>query len=156
MNAQTVPPPRVRRITVDERLGSSSVRLLIADLEKIDEVFRVDDLTLWGEEKEQYVSRRNFLKVLGVDKKDISLKHAMKEIIGEVGEVPTHDILWRSLTEGQVFLNGNFCKKHDKDAHLQLDIHDGTECGFLRIDRMYEFKEINKQLYTRAVCGREE
>ena len=152
-------PPSIRRITVDERFGDSLVRLVIAhfaDIEKkVGEKFLVADLSIWGEEEEEYVDANSFLKVLGVDEKDISLQHAMKEVIGDVDEEPTRELLWRSLEEGQVFLSGSFRTRACRYASASLDIHGDSTNEFLRIDRMEAFKSECKHRYTSALCGRE-
>jgi len=118
----------VWRIAVDERLADDLVRLLVCPLaEEVEEFF--DRKGDWGKERERWVRPRSYVKKLGLPP-------------SQVEEWP-----WEALTEGQVFLSGQFEIVGDRQAPKYFKVSPGRE-EFLRIDNLEEFKRGTKRLYS--------
>jgi hypothetical protein len=81
-------PEKVQRITIDERLAEDLIRILVADLKAGHKAIE-DDSECWGEEVEFLVRPEDYRKKMGIPQ-------AAKKWS------------WDSLTEGQVFLSGEF------------------------------------------------
>lgn len=151
--------PEVKRITVDERFSDWSIRLLIANLitEKMtsDNKIEFQNISSWSSEKSVNVTRGNFKSHLGLGNNKRLMNLAVKEIIGEVEQKPTEDLLWLGFEEGQVFIVGTFRVKGDRHKPEFLTISSTPTIDFLRIDRIERFKDNSKILYSRALCGKE-
>ena len=149
----------VKRITVDERFGDWSIRLLIASLtsrtRKSGKINKLQNINCWTTEKCEYVNRDNFISYLGLGSDTRSTALAVNEIIGKVEQTPTINMLWLGLEEGQVFIVGKFRVKGDRFNPEYLTISDTPATEFLRIDRIERFKDNSKSLYSRALCGKE-
>src|SRR4030042_1101111 len=104
--------PDVKRITVDERFGDWSIRLLIATLagkaRTSDKKIEFQNINNWNPEKCIYATRKNFIAYLGLGSDKSLMACAVKEVIGEVEQKPTANLLWLGLKEGQVFILGKF------------------------------------------------
>lgn len=148
--------PLVQRVTVDERLDESLVRLLVAPLAEGVEDITEDRLANWEPEKEVLATRRTFRRRLGLPKEDASLRQAVKEVLGtEAGRGAARDLLWRGLKEGQVFLVGQFEVVGPRGEPEAIRAREGAN-DFLRIDRIPAVKESAKKLYSKALAGRGE
>lgn len=151
--------PDVKRITVDERFGDGSIRLLIATLtdkaRKSGNINRFQNIDCWTPEKCVYVNRENFVSNLGLGSDKESMTCAVNEVIGEVKQKPTTNLLWLGLEEGQVFIVGKFRVKGDRFKPEYLTISSTPTIEFLRIDRIERFKDNSKSLYSKALCGKE-
>jgi len=151
--------PEVRRITVDERFSDWSIRILIANLvsERIttDKKIEFQNIGSWSSEKSVYITRKNFKSHLGLGSNKRLMNRAVKEVIGEVEQKPTEDLLWLGFEEGQVFVVGTFRVKGDRHKPECLTISNTPSIDFLRIDRIERFKNNTKNLYSRALCGKE-
>ena len=149
----------VKRITVDERFGDWSIRLLIATLasraRKSGKISRLQNIDCWTTEKCVYVNKENFISNLGLGSDISSMARAANEIIGKVEQTPTINLLWLGLEEGQVFIVGNFRVKGKRFDPEYLTISSTPTIEFLRIDRIERFKDNSKSLYSRALCGKE-
>ena len=150
----------VKRITVDERFSDWSIRILIANLvsEKIksDKKIEFQNIDPWSSEESVYITRKNFKSHLGLGSNKRLMNRAVKEVIGEVEQKPTEDLLWLGFEEGQVFVVGTFRVKGDRHEPDCLTISNTPSIDFLRIDRIERFKNNTKNLYSRALCGKEE
>jgi len=151
--------PDVKRITVDERFGDWSIRLLIATLagkaRKSGKINRLQNINCWTSEKCVYVNRDDFISNLGLGSDKRLMACAVKEVIGEVKQTPTINLLWLGLEEGQVFIVGKFRVKGKRFDPEYLTISNTPTIEFLRIDRIERFKDNSKSLYSRALCGKE-
>ena len=149
----------VKRITVDERFGDWSVRLLIASLTsragKSGKISEPQNINCWTTEKCVYVNRDNFISNLGLGSDTNSMTRAANEIIGKIEQTPTINMLWLGLEEGQVFIVGKFGVKGDRLKPEYLTVSSTPTIEFLRIDRIESFKDNSKSLYSRALCGKE-
>jgi transcriptional antiterminator Rof (Rho-off) len=149
----------VKRITVDERFGDWSIRLLIATLKgkarTSGKINRLQNINCWTHESCVYVDRDNFMSNLGLDSDISSIARAVNEVIGKVEQTPTKELLWLGLEEGQVFIVGKFHVKGDRFKPEYLTISSTPTIEFLRIDRIESFKDNSKNLYSRALCGKE-
>jgi len=151
--------PDIKRITVDERFGDRSIRLLIATLSgrarKSGKINKFQNINCWTTEEDVYVDRDNFISNLGLDSDISSITHAVKEVIGKVEQTPTINLLWLGLEEGQVFIVGKFRVKGDRFKPEYLTISSTPTIEFLRIDRIESFKDNSKNLYSRALRDKE-
>lgn len=151
--------PDVKRITVDERFGDWSIRLLIATLagraRKSGKINRLQNINCWTPEKCVYVNRENFISNLGLGSDISSMARAANEVIGKVEQTPTINLLWLGLEEGQVFIVGKFRVKGKRFDPEYLTVSSTPTIEFLRIDRIEHFKDNSKSLYSRALCGKE-
>jgi len=151
--------PDIKRITVDERFGDWSIRLLIATLAgeagTSDKKIEFQNINCWNPEKCIYATRKNFISNLGLGSDKSLMACAVKEVIGEVKQKPTTNLLWLGLEEGQVFIVGKFCIKGDRTEPEYLTISNTQTIDFLRIDRSERFKDNSKILYSMAICGKE-
>lgn len=151
--------PEVRRITVDERFSDWSIRVLIANL--VAETMRSDgkiefqNIDSWSSEKSFYITRKNFKSRLGIGGNKRLLDRAVKEVIGEVEQKSSANLLWLGLEEGQVFVVGKFRIEGDRFDPEYLTISSTPTIDFLRIDRSNRFKDNSKNLYSRALCDKE-
>ena len=145
----------VQRITVDEVLGESLVRLLVADLRDGVEALTEDRVGDWTPEREVFVTRDDFLAILGLPKKGAAVARAAREFVGEAETtLRSADAIWRSLAEGQVFLSGQFEVERDRHKPKRMRIRRGAK-DFLRVDRADFVKAPVKALYAEALVGRE-
>lgn len=151
--------PNIKRITVDERFSDWSIRLLIATLagEAVtsDKKIEFQNINCWNPEKCFYVTRKNFKSHLGLGNNKRLMDCAVKEVIGKVEQKPTANLLWLGLEEGQVFIVGTFCVKGDRFDPEYLTISSTPAIDFLRVDRIERFKDNSKNLYSRALRGKE-
>jgi hypothetical protein len=151
--------PDVKRITVDERFSDWSIRLLIANLAittvTSDKKIEFQNINSWSSEKSVYVTRKNFKSHLGLGGNKRLIDRAVTEVIGEIEQKPTANLLWLGLEEGQVFVVGKFRIKGDRHNPEYLTISSTPAVDFLRIDRIERFKDNTKNLYSRALCGKE-
>ena len=158
------PKAAVRRITVDERLDGTLIRLVTAPLARgVKQI--TDSLEDWRPERERLVTPKTFLRHLGLGRNTNLIQVAYSEVAGESGtgsntvlrndrDVPVSERLWRALAEGQVFIVGSFRiqgERHDPKAILAGN----GPCDFLRIDRIPFVKNALKKLYSDALRGRE-
>lgn len=164
--------PEIKRITVDERLGDSSIRLLVASLASkarvVGKEINVEDTRHWLAEQAVYAKRGNekpsstarqkhdLLSVLGLGGDEKSMAQAMREVIGKVRRKATADLLWLALEETQVFITGNFSVEGDRFSPKRLTVSKPSTREFLRIDRAERFKNECKSLYAEALCGKEQ
>jgi len=161
LKPKSKPPrePNIKRITVDERFSDWSIRLIIATLadEAItsDRKIEFQNINCWNPEECFYVTRKNFKSYLGLGSNKRLLDCAVKEVIGEIEQKPTANLLWLGLEEGQVFIVGKFRVKGDRFDPEYLTISSTPTIDFLRIDRTKRFKDNSKNLYTKALCGKE-
>lgn len=150
------PEPNVLRITVDERLGDAIIRILSAPLEPAQRSlgieFLVEDINCWGPEKSIGISVDNFLSNLDIEGNEIRLEKAVIEVVGPVKErTVSKNLLWDGLTEGMVFIVGNYKIKGERFAPVCLKVSREYTWDFLRVDRAERFKLANKKLYSTAL-----
>ncbi len=124
----------VRRITVDEPLADDLIRLMICPLAGgVEEFFdREGD---WGEEHEVWVRPETYTQKLGIPS-------------SEMENWP-----WEALTEGQVFLSGEFEIVGDRwpDRYFKVS---RRRKEFLRIDDLEVFIEGVKREYSGSLSRR--
>jgi len=124
----------VRRITVDEQLADDLVRVVVCPLAQgVQEFFDRDEE--WGEEEEVWVQRRTYAHDLGIP--------PPKE----------KDCPWEELSEGQVFLSGEFEIVGCRAAPECFRVSPGRE-EFLRIDGLEGFREGIKRIYSDLLARR--
>jgi hypothetical protein len=123
--------PFVRRITIDEKLASGLMRILVAELKNGIEAFD-DDSAYWNEEKELLVQADNYRSRM-----DMTLSNTRKWP-------------WESLYEGQTFLQGNFKKKRGRRDQPGFLV-DMRKKNFQCIDAL--IKEHIKEVYFSALEG---
>src|SRR4030042_1762423 len=145
--------PDVKRITVDERFGDWSIRLLIATLagkaRTSDKKIEFQNINNWNPEKCIYATRKNFISYLGLGSDKSLMACAVKEVIGEVEQKPTANLLWLGLKGGQGFFLGKFTEQRDRFEPEYLTVSSTPTIEFLRIDRIERFKDNSKSLYSR-------
>lgn len=150
--------PPVERITVDEILDRTLVRLLVAPLSKgVTSITDKDDE--WDEEREELAPPAKTLARLGLNKADG--RRIAEVFLGktstalaepELLEGTPEQLLLRFVKEGQVFLRGNFTVQGDRANPTTLSVCDGPP-DTLKIDHMPAVKDIGKDLYARALAG---
>jgi hypothetical protein len=124
-------PPLVRRITIDEKLASGLMRILVAELKPDIGAFD-DDSSYWNEEKELLVQADNYR-----NRMDMTLSNTRKWP-------------WDSLYEGQTFLQGNFKMMRGRREQPRFLV-DMRKRNFRCIDAL--IKEHNKKVYFSALEG---
>lgn len=123
----------VRRITIDEKLADSLIRILIANL-KDDVTTFSDDSKYWEEEKELLVRPDDYQKKMGMTQANVE-------------KWP-----WKNFHEGQVFLVGRFRDSPNQPAEGEFVVDMKMEQeNFQRIDRLV--KEGVKKKYLAALEG---
>ena len=150
------PKPIVLRITVDERLSDADIRILSAPLEPEGKLLEmellVEDINCWGPEESIGISVDNFLSNLDIEENEIRLEKAVIEVVGPVKErTVSKNFLWDGLTEGMVFIIGNYEIKGERFAPVCLKVSREYTWDFLRVDRAERFKLANKKLYSTAL-----
>jgi hypothetical protein len=124
---------RVRRITIDEKVGEKLIRALICGL--ADGVHEFSDQPQdWGEEKEFPIRPQTYAKMMGLPPEAEYQK-----------QYP-----WDGLSEGQVFLSGEFEVTDDPKAPTQFKVSPGRR-EFVRIDQVKFFRERLKTQYSRLL-----
>lgn len=103
---------RVRRITVDEKLGDDLFRFVLCSLRKGIERF-IDRVDEWQEEQEKLVHPRNYSRILFIRK--------------------SKGPAWETLKEGQVYMSGEFEIVGDRTAPECFKVSPGRR-EFLRIE----------------------
>jgi hypothetical protein len=129
---QKLSQPRVRRITVDERLAEDLIRLGVCPLADGVEFF-FDRSADWGEEAEEYVGPDDYADVLGLSSAE--------------GRP------WETLSEGQVFLSGEFAVVGERGAPKYFQVSRG-QAGFLRIDNLRPFRGDAQRTYSELLRRR--
>ena len=127
----------VRRITIDEKMGERLIRVLVCGLADGVHEFS-DQLEDWGAEQEFLVRPQNYAKVLGLP----------------AGEQHQKEYAWDGLSEGQVFLSGEFevaprrgGVADDPKAPTKFQVSPGRK-EFMRIDQIKVFRERVKSRYS--------
>jgi len=120
----------VRRITIDEKMGERLIRVLVCGLADGVHEFS-DQLEDWGAEQEFLVRPQNYAKVLGLP----------------AGEQYQKEYAWDGLSEGQVFLSGEFEVADDPKAPTRFQVSPGRK-KFMRIDQIKVFRERFKRRYS--------
>ncbi len=123
--------PIVRRITVDEKLSTGLIRVLVSEL-KPGVVEFDDDLSYWGPETGILVRPNDFQYAIGITSK------------------ASRDYPWNSLYEGQTFLQGYFVKKTSRASDPRF-IANAKRKNFLCINNL--IKKSIKQIYFSAIKG---
>jgi hypothetical protein len=133
----------VRRISVDERLAEDLIRLEICELIKADESGEFkDEPGYWRDivqEGEEILARP-------ADPEKESTKGLYTDLMS-IPESLVAQFSWKDLTEGQVFLSGEFDVKEEQDGDEKVRryfIRPG-EKAFLQIDD--DVKDNTKTLY---------
>jgi len=123
---------KIYRITIDEKLSENLFRFLICQLKNPKTRFtdRVDE---WTEEKEKIVNPKNYTRTL----------HTKKS------QAP----IWENLTEGQVYLSGEF-KTADDPTKPTYFTTNSKKNNFIRIDNLQIIKEGLKTLYSDVLKGK--
>ena len=129
--ASKIRPPTVRRITIDEKLTPSLIRILVAKLKPGLKEFD-DDPKYWNAEKDILVQPDSFQKTMGM-----TLSNAEKWP-------------WNKHYEGQTFLQGYFTLKPGAPGGPRFLVN-GARQNFRCINDM--IKNPIKQLYFSAIKG---
>ena len=147
----------VYRITMDERLDDSFVRLLIAPLnEEVDEI-KEDHIGDWGKEIEEIVDLKNFTDKLRLKESTDLVPKALRMLLDvKDQQIDKPDqLLWRELSEGQVFLSGRFrADETGGQPDFPITIDPQGDWDFLRIDTFPKVKNGMRQMYSEALLGR--
>jgi len=145
---------RVFRITVDEVLDQSAVRLLVAPQAVGVEDIAVDDLTCWQDEVPLIATEDDCLNQLGLRGGEL-VAAAVKAVSGAqtTGKAARREF-WHGLKEGQVFLVGSFEVVKRRSGPKRVAVRRKGPKRFLRIDRMTAVKDGGKKLYAEAITGK--
>lgn len=149
--------PPVLRITVDEVLDGTLIRLLIAPLaENVRKI--TDDDGEWGDEREELVHADEALTLLGLGQ--ASGRRIAEVFLGtdkadfpepELLKGSREQLLLRFIQEGQVLLRGKFRVRGDRNKPTSIAVSNGPT-DILRIDHIPAVKDIGKKLYARALA----
>ena len=127
----------VWRITVDERLDDHLIRVLRCRLvEGVNEFWdRADE---WGREYELLVTPEDYLRKLCIP--------------------ADADLPWDALTEGQVYLVGEFAPVRPEDAAPSAEPTrfrlEPSRANLLRVDQITGFRDGLRTIYTTVLRGR--
>lgn len=125
------PKAPVCRITVDEKLERNLIRILIATLKPDKEIFN-DEVQYWNEEIKELVKPDTYKHVFGITGGSANKWN------------------WDDLSEGQVFLAGEF-KVYSERNTQNLFIRNPGRRNFKRIDSI--IKDNIKKKYLKALQG---
>ena len=143
----------VFRVTVDERLSADMVRLLVARLKPGVESVPLDDPAFWTDEEQVVATPDNFLARLHIAGGAAGLRRAVVQLFGRTsGRVALKDVLWRSLSEGQVIVSGKF-ELAGGPGEIPRLVLGGRDGNTLRIDRMASVRQSIARLYSQAVTS---
>jgi len=144
----------LRRITVDERLHDSLIRLLFADPDTGAKLIPLGDACTWSDEKDKLATPENVLELLGIAGSPALLAEAVRQVAGAASDEPTAAQLWNGLAEGMTFVIGRFEPVADEgtEPYAVKPLKQG-EVRLLRIDTLAAVKEGLKSLYASAVSG---
>lgn len=140
--------PKVRRITVDERLAPDFIRLAVAHLEADTGDLIDDELDEWSEEDAEFVHSATVLEAFGLREADELLVTVASELVRQPAGNDPAGVFWNCLEEGQVFLAGEFeIRGGDRERPEAIVPRAGAR-EVLRIDRLPSVKAIHKARYT--------
>jgi len=144
----------VRRITVDERLHDSLIRLLFADPEASAKLIPLGDACTWSDEKDELATPENALELMGIAGSPALLAEAVRQVTGVASAAPTAAQFWNGLAEGMAFVVGRFepVAEPGAEPHAIRPLAQG-DVRLLRIDTLAAVKEGLKTLYATAVSG---
>ena len=154
MKASESDAPRVRRITIDERLDEGLIRIAEAELLPGWGELSGDPLDAWSDECSRLISREDFL-----DTFELSGSDALLGVLAGLPSSESDDgvrvgAFWRSLEEGQVFLVGEMkADREDPKSPGAIRARSGAST-VLRIDRTENVKSEHETLYTKALTER--
>lgn len=145
--------PRVRRITVDERLDPGLLKIALAELLPGHDDLSEDPLDAWSEETVRLIGSDDLLPMLELGAGDPALTALAGNPSGDVGPDELVGMIWRSLEEGQVFLAGEIeVEAGGASASPSIVARPGS-WAVLRIDRIEAIKSKHEALYSRALTG---
>jgi len=143
----------VYRITVDEVLDDSLVRLLVAPLAAGVEEITDDDLAYWGTEKAVMATADDVLEKLGLTRHRALVAGVVRHWAGDDNSKSTsRERFWQMLAEGQVYLFGRFKVTGKREDPKAIRVRRGPK-DLLRIDRLTAVKDGAKALYAAALVG---
>ncbi len=117
--------PRVRRITIDEKLTDNYVRALSATLSKGSKTFIFGE-GRWGRERETFWELNNYVRKLGVPKKI----------------APS----WSMIAEGQVYIVGEVKLIEVDDKPAYFNVEEGAQ-EIIRVDQLEIYNDDLKWIY---------
>lgn len=145
----------VCRITVDEVLDESSIRVLVAPLADGVRDVSVDDVEDWQEEVPGVVTPEDCLSVMGARGKEL-VSAALRAVGGaKASRRVARQEFFGGLREGQVFLVGRFTVAKRGGEPQTITVVGGGPRQMLRIDRLEGVKNSGKKLYAEALVGKE-
>ena len=122
----------VKRISVDEKLADDLIRLLVCSLADGIQEFS-DQKNEWGPESAVMVGPATYAAAMGL----ASQKQCS----------------WKDLSEGQVFLSGEFEITGSRSSPHHFRVNPGRH-EFLRIDNLETFKNRTRLLYSQLLTRR--
>ncbi len=123
---------RVRRITIDDKLEEKLIRVLVCNL--APGVREFSDLPEdWGMERAFSMRPGNYAKMLGLPS----------------GEQYQKQYTWDALSEGQVFLSGEF-EADNPESPTKFRVVPGRK-EFVRIDQVRFFRDRFKEQYAKLL-----
>lgn len=138
--------PKVHRISIDEQLSENLIRLEICELklEKLDEsgVFK-DEPDYWRDIASE--GKESFALSISPEKESAIGTYYID--LMSIPETLAERFPWKDLTEGQVFLSGEFEVQIEQDSGEEVKrfyVRSGAQ-GFLQIDD--DVKKHTKTLY---------
>jgi len=138
---------KIRRITIDERLDSDLIRILVSELGKeVHEGELVDD-TIWIDE----------VSVL-VTKYRVRPHQRRRRIVNWLDLLEEWNVpknlwpRWEGLAEGQVYLQGAYILRKDDDS-IKL-LRDPSRSHMVRVDLVPHMKNHRDRLYNKLLLRR--
>ncbi|MFC1497209.1 hypothetical protein ACFLS1_01885 [Verrucomicrobiota bacterium] len=148
----------VKRITIDEVMDHSHVRILISSLLE-GAASITDDDGNWGEEESFSVDAEGLLMHLGLEQEGIDpvdvAKMFMESLSSDSAETirpgeTAKAVIWKFIKEGQVFFVGAFEVEGDRRNPSAIKVCEGKR-DTLRIDEHRCFKDTSSNLYVQAL-----
>lgn len=138
----------VRRITVDERLSDDLIRLEICELKRVDESGEIlDEPGFWTD----ISSEGNDVLARPANPQSKSRKNLYTDLMG-IPETHVDVYPWKDLTEGQVFLSGEFEVREEQREEETIKRYFASpgKKAFERIDD--DVKKHTKALYYEVLA----
>jgi len=152
----------VLRITVDERLDETLVRVLVARPARGTGRIEVSDVDVWQDEKPVTVGPADWPGVFRVPVTARALAAAARQVLGDVGNrkltrmsgagVPPRRLCWNGFREGQVYLSGSFVVEERRgEPHVIRPVPGRRQ--FIRVDRLAAVQAASNALYASALTA---
>jgi hypothetical protein len=147
----------VLRVTIDEKLSDTVVRLLVARPEGRTATIMLGDACAWADEDSVYATPETLLKHLRIEGDSKLLADAVIQVTGAESKDPTAGQVWNGLAEGMVLVVGCFLPDPATPGAepTAIKLSKKGDKRILRVDNLKATKDGAKAAYAEALTGQD-